>query len=150
MTSHKSSLILCIFCSFVLKNCASSSDLEFTTDVRYDEAVSKAQYSKTVATEDKNKAELADFTLESVTVFAFARPDLIKYHLESIDHDVKQVFVVLNKFSIEVTFQMREILKLFDCRYSNRLPHTSTQTEKFRCLNPFIKQIIKSFSRKNR
>lgn len=142
MTSHKSSLILCIFCSFVLKNCASSSDLEFTTDVRYGEAVSKAQYSKTVATEDKNKAELADFTLESVTVFAFARPDLIKYHLESIDHDVKQVFVVLNKFSIEVTFQMREILKLFDCRYSNRLPHTSTQTEKFRCLNPFIKQII--------
>ncbi|CAL6337712.1 unnamed protein product [Bathycoccus prasinos] len=101
MTTYKSSLILYIFCSFVSKSCAFSSDLEFTTDIRYDEALSKALYSRTVAAEDKNKAELADFTLESVTLFAFARPDLIKYHLESIDHDVKQVFVVLNKFSIK-------------------------------------------------
>ena len=141
MTSYKSILVLYILCSFVSKNCVFSSDLEFTTDIRYDEAISKALYSRTVAAEDKNKAELADLALESVTVFAFARPDLIKYHLESIDHDVKQVFVVLNKFSIKVTFRMREILRLFECRYANRLTYTSKQTGKFRCLNPFIKKI---------
>jgi len=141
MTCYKSSLIFCIFYSFVSKNCAFSSDLEFTTDIRFDEAISKALHSRTVAAEQKNKAELADFTLESVTVFAFARPDLIKYHLESIDHDVKQVFVVLNKFSVKVTFRMREILRLFDCRYANHLPYASKQTGKLGCLNPFIKKI---------
>jgi len=143
MTFYKSTSVWFIFCSFAFKNCVFSSSLEFTPDLKQYEAVSKAQFFQTVTNKNKSKVELADFTLESVTVFAFARPDLIKYHLESIDHDVKQVFVVLNKFSNKVTFQIREIFKLFDCKYANRLhTYNITQNGKSRCLNPFIKKIV--------
>ena len=51
-------------------------------------------------------------TLESLAVFAFARTDLVRYHLESIDFEVKQVFVVLNTFSSDVTLKMRKVLKI--------------------------------------
>ena len=88
------------------------------------------------------KVEFADFTLESLTVFAFARPDLIRYHLGSIDCDVKQVFVVLNRFSGEVSMQMRKVLKLFECGHLNHSLHIAAQNEKFKCLNPFIKTLI--------
>jgi hypothetical protein len=82
-------------------------------------------------------------TLESLAVFAFARIDLVRYHLESIDFEVKQVFVVLNTFSSDVTLKMRKVLKLFDCSQ----PKFNLETNglfvnrEFQCLNPMIRAL---------
>lgn len=81
--------------------------------------------------------------LESITVFAFARPDLVRYHLESVDSDVKQVFVVLNTFSIAVTLEMKRLLKLFDCSHSRlglKRKYQNSSGE-FDCINPCIRKL---------
>ena len=83
-------------------------------------------------------------TLESLAVFAFARTDLVRYHLESIDFEVKQVFVVLNTFSSDVTLKMRKVLKLFDCSQSKFNLETNGPfvNREFQCLNPLIRALI--------
>ena len=130
------SAILNILFSFVFKQFGSASP-----DITYDDIFSKTQRLKATAAVIKRENEFVDLTLESVTVFAFVRPDLIRYHLESIDHNVKQVFVVLNKFSEEVTFQMREVLSLFDCRQLNSFDLSDPRNGKFGCLNPLINKL---------
>ena len=82
-------------------------------------------------------------SLESVSVFAFARTDLVRYHLESIDFEVKQVFVVLNTFSTTVSLKMRKVLKLFDCSDSNFNPKRNSVNvnREFECRNPFIRTL---------
>jgi len=90
-----------------------------------------------------SKRESPCSSLESITVFAFARTDLVRRHLESIDFEVKQVFVVLNTFSTIVTLKMRKVLKLFDCSHSNfNLKRNNRKVvHKFECLNPFIRAL---------
>jgi GT2 family glycosyltransferase len=129
------SLILNVLFSFNFKQFGSASP-----DITYN-IFSRSQHLKATAAVFKRENEFIDLTVESVAVFAFARPDLIRYHLESIDHDVKQVFVVLNNFSEEVTFQMREVLSLFDCRQLNSFDLGDPQNGKFGCLNPFINEL---------
>ena len=91
-----------------------------------------------------SKRESPYSSLESITVFAFARTDLVRHHLESIDFEVKQVFVVLNTFSSIVTLKMRKVLTLFDCSHSNfNLKRNNRNVvHKFECLNPFIRALI--------
>ena len=139
MASSKS-LTFYVFYSFAFKIFASSNGV--TSPVIYDKTEYEFVRLKASTREYATKVEFADFTLESLTVFAFARPDLIRYHLESIDCDVKQVYVVLNRFSGEVSMQMRKVLKLFECGRLNHSLHIAAQNEKFKCLNPFIKTLI--------
>ena len=136
------SLTFYVFYSFAFKIFAASNIVKATSPVRYDKTEYEFAHLKASTPEYATKVDFADFTLESLTVFAFARPDLIRYHLESIDCDVKQVFVILNRFSGEVTMQMRRVLKLFECRHLNHSFHITTQNEKIKCLNPFIKTLI--------
>ena len=132
------SFFLYIFCSLVAET-AISYGAESDYHVRYGKGPYETrQFYKSATTEH---IEFAEFTLESLTVFAFARPDLLKYHLDSIDLEVEQVFVVMNRFSREVTLQMRNILKLFDCRDSESTHHIG-EYDRFKCMNPFIKKLV--------
>ena len=98
---------------------------------------------KTEKEEGKTVFHERSSILESITVFAFARPDLIRYHLESVDSDVKQVFVVLNTFSTSTTLEIRRLLKLFDCSQSRSRLQRKYQSSRgeFDCINPFIRKL---------
>ena len=120
------------FCIIIILVFSFSCSLALVYDVDDDDEQSFRQQTHS------NKGQI-----ESLAVFAFSRADLIKIHLESIDYEVKQVFVVLNTFSYDVTFKMRKVLKRFVClRYKTNTFAEKEAFQRRRCLNPYIRELI--------